>query len=191
MISLKIGGIIAAAFIAGAFVASPELRAYAANTVGSADIINNSIQSVDIKDGEVKTDDIAPSAVGSLRIKDNDVKAQDIAPDAVGASELAADSVGGSELQAVTKLLFGQCVLTNSEATSPLSVHVAMTKDCTIAGTDSDDSVIVTLNDMNVCLDDGLVQSHNGFVRVHIKNECSIEVPPGAGSTIGIVVYDK
>jgi len=40
MISLKIGGIIVAAFIAGAFVASPELRAYAANTIGSSDIID-------------------------------------------------------------------------------------------------------------------------------------------------------
>ena len=30
MINLKIGGIIVAAFIAGAFAASPELRAYAA-----------------------------------------------------------------------------------------------------------------------------------------------------------------
>ncbi len=89
MINLKVGGIIVAAFIAGAFVASPELRAFAANTVGSADIINNSIQSVDIKDGEVKTNDIAPSAVGSLRIKDNDVKAQDLAADSVGTSEIA------------------------------------------------------------------------------------------------------
>jgi hypothetical protein len=43
MINLKIGTLIAAAFIAGAFVASPELRAYAANTVGSADIINESV----------------------------------------------------------------------------------------------------------------------------------------------------
>lgn len=47
--ALKIGGIIVAAFIAGAYLASPELRAYAANTVWSSDIINNSIQSVDIK----------------------------------------------------------------------------------------------------------------------------------------------
>jgi len=40
MISLKIGGIIVAAFIAGAFIASPELRAYAANTVYSTDIVD-------------------------------------------------------------------------------------------------------------------------------------------------------
>ena len=51
MISVKIGGIILAAFIAGAFVASPELRAYAANTIGSSDIIDESILSQDIKNG--------------------------------------------------------------------------------------------------------------------------------------------
>jgi hypothetical protein len=110
---------------------------------------------------------------------------------AEGAGEIAADSVGGTELQGLTKLIFGQCVLTNTEATTDVSTHVAMLKVCNIAGTDSDDSVIVTLNDMNICLDDRFVQSQNGFVRVYIKNECSIEVPPGAGSTIGVIVYDK
>ena len=44
MISLKIGGIIVAAFIAGAFVASPELRAYAANTVYSTDIVDGQVK---------------------------------------------------------------------------------------------------------------------------------------------------
>ena len=89
---------LAAMFMAGAFLASPELRVYAANTIGSADIINNSIQSVDIKDGEVKTDDIAPSAIGSLRIKDNDVKAQDIAPNGVGTSEIADGTIAYADL---------------------------------------------------------------------------------------------
>lgn len=98
MISMKMGAFLLVGFIAGAFIASPDLRAFAANTVGSADIINNSIQSVDIKDGEVKTDDIAPSAIGSLRIKDNDVKAQDIAPNAVGASEIADGTITYADL---------------------------------------------------------------------------------------------
>lgn len=90
MISVKYASIIAvAAFASGSFVASPELRAYAANTVFSTDIkdgevktpdlASNAVISAKIKDGEVKTDDIAPSAIGSLRIKDNDVKAQNLA----------------------------------------------------------------------------------------------------------------
>lgn len=78
MISLKIGGIIAAA-LAGAFLASPELRAYAANMVGSADIIDGSIQSIDIGNGQVK------------------------------AADIATDAVGAAELQGVSKLKFGSC----------------------------------------------------------------------------------
>lgn len=54
--------------MAGAFVASPELRAYAANTIGSADIIDNSIQSADIGDGQVKSADIANSTVTNSKI---------------------------------------------------------------------------------------------------------------------------
>ena len=79
MISLKIGGLILAAFIAGAFIASPELRAYAANTVGSADIIDESILSQDIKNGEVKNSDIAPSAVTNSKIGNNAVTTGKIA----------------------------------------------------------------------------------------------------------------
>jgi len=48
MISLKVGGIIVAAFIAGAFVASPELRAYAANTVYSTDIVDGQVKKTQI-----------------------------------------------------------------------------------------------------------------------------------------------
>ena len=73
MISLRIGGIIVAAFIAGAFVTSPELRAYAAATIGSADIIDNSIQSVDIKNGQVKTADLGGGAVNSAKIADGTI----------------------------------------------------------------------------------------------------------------------
>ena len=94
-----------AAPAAGSFVASPELRAYAANTVFSADIV----------DGEVKTADLAANAVTARKIRDNEVKAAKIATDAVGAAEL----------QGVTKLLFGQCVPNESIKTSLLISGVA------------------------------------------------------------------
>src|SRR5574339_192699 len=63
-----------ATFIAVAFMSSPELQAFAANTVGSIDIIDESIQSVDIKNGQVKNADLAASAVTSGKIKDGEVK---------------------------------------------------------------------------------------------------------------------
>lgn len=202
MISLKMGGFIVAAFIAGAFIASPELRAYAANTVGSADIINNSILSVDIKDGEVKTvdlgndavtsakikngevktDDIAPSAVGSLRIKDNDVKAQDIAPDAVGASEL----------QGVTKLIYTECTVTLS---SPIPAGGIVSFGCTVSGADIDDTVIATFNRAS-----GGTSAYDCFaltaanpqpfgVTLILRNVCSVPVTLGTWTT-AVIVYD-
>ena len=63
----KILGMLAVAFVAGSFVASPELMAYAAATIGSAEIIDESIQSIDIKNGQVKASDIATDAVGAWK----------------------------------------------------------------------------------------------------------------------------
>src|SRR5437773_9111915 len=88
MISLKIGGIIVAAFIAGAFVASPELRAYAANTVYSTDIV----------DGQVKTPDIATSAVTNSKIASSAVTNSKIGTYAVSNSKLATNSVSSSKI---------------------------------------------------------------------------------------------
>jgi hypothetical protein len=43
----KILGIVAA-FVTGSFVASPELRAYAANTVFSSDIVDGEVKKADL-----------------------------------------------------------------------------------------------------------------------------------------------
>src|SRR5262245_26395355 len=89
-ISIKnVYGLVAASFFAGAFIASPELRAFAANTVASIDIVDESILSADIRNGEVKAQDLAGNAVTSGKIKDGEVKLADIGQDAVEGSEIA------------------------------------------------------------------------------------------------------
>ena len=98
MISLKIGGMVVAAFIAGAFIASPELRAYAAATVTSADIVDGTIQSIDIGSGQVKNSDIAGSAVTGSKIASNAVTTNKIADGQVMAADIAADAVSNSKL---------------------------------------------------------------------------------------------
>jgi hypothetical protein len=161
MISIKVGAAIAAAFIAGAFIASPELRAYAANTVGSSDIINESILSADIKNGEVK------------------------------AADIATDAVGAAELQGVTKLLFGQCVLTSEESARTVGGTGTMTVDCTISGIDSDDYAMATLKTGNNCF--GVVRAtptDTGDVLVVLQNGCDFSGSVGTGS-IAVLVYDK
>src|SRR5205807_10645618 len=72
--------------------------AYAANTIGSSDIIDESIQSVDLKNGEVKTDDLAPSAVNSGKIQDGHVLGIDIAAGAVDGNSVLDESLTSSDL---------------------------------------------------------------------------------------------
>ena len=98
MISLKIGGIIVAAFIAGAFVASPELRAYAANTIASSDIIDESILSQDIKNGEVKSSDIGTSAVINSKIAPNAVTYSKINPNTIDGSKIKDGAIGYADV---------------------------------------------------------------------------------------------
>ena len=173
MISLKVGGFIVAAFIAGAFIASPELRAYAANTV----------LSTDIKDGEVKTPDLANNAVTAAKIKDGEVKAAEIATDAVGAAELAG----------VTKLLFGECTVT---VNTPIAAGGAIGPACLISGIDLDDRVIAILNksnnpSANECINTSSAYSRGEEgVEMIMRNECSVPVTLGT-ATIGVMVYDK
>ncbi len=94
MTNLRNAFIIAAAgIVAGAFLASPELRAYAVATITSADIVDGTIQSVDIGSGQVKSSDIGGSAVTSAKIKDGAVKAADIGDGEITSSEIASSFI--------------------------------------------------------------------------------------------------
>jgi hypothetical protein len=173
MINTKMGVFLLVGFIAGAFIASPELRAYAANTVFSTDIV----------DGQVKTADLANNAVTAAKIKDGEVKAAEIATDAVGAAELAG----------VTKLLFGECTVT---VNTPIAPGKAIGPPCLISGLDLDDRVIAILNKSNnpsaiTCIDTSSAYSRGvEGVEMILRNECSESVTLGT-ATIGVMVYDK
>jgi len=172
VISTKFTSIVAvAAFVSGSFIASPELRAYAANTVFSTDIV----------DGQVKTADLGGNSVTAAKIKDGEVKA----------AEIASDSVGGSELIGVTKLLFGQCVLTSSEYSTNLDPGIGTFVTCTISGVDNDDSAVATFNDGNSCIVVARTATLSGEVHVAIRNACPTAQTAGAGSMIAVIVYDK
>lgn len=171
MDNVKMYAIIAAAFIAGAFVASPDLRAYAANTVFSADIV----------DGEVKTADLASNSVTAAKIKDGEVKA----------AEIGADAVGGSELIGVSKLLFGQCLADSTEGNVQVFGGDSLSVQCMISGVDSDDSAIAAKNSGNNCFDIRTVGVDNDLVTVVFKNACSNVAKLGIGTAISVLVYDK
>jgi hypothetical protein len=52
--------------------------AYAANTIGSSDVIDNSLLSRDVHNGTLVADDLAVNTIGSGRIKDNSLTMNDI-----------------------------------------------------------------------------------------------------------------
>ena len=153
--------------MAGAFVASPELRAYAAATITSADIVNETIKSEDIKNSEVKAADIGSSAVGS--------------------SEIAANSVGASELIGVTKLQFRECTQTSA---SSLSSGSSWIFNCSSTGTESGDSVVATVSDSStICFAITRAEATTNNVDMYIMNVCNSSVAPGT-MTFSIIVYD-
>jgi hypothetical protein len=107
--------------------------AYAANTVGSSDIIDESILSQDVKNSEVKSVDIANQQVTSADVKDDSlpngglgsidlaaasVGSDEIATDAVKATEIANDSIDTGEI--VDNSLFASDLGTNSVGASEL-----------------------------------------------------------------------
>jgi hypothetical protein len=163
--------IVAVAFVAGSFIASPELRAYAVRTITSQDIVNETIQSVDIKDG--------------------DVMASEIATDAVGSNEIATDAVGASEIAGATKLIFAQCSPTVTQETTIMDPGDVVLVECSIAGVELGDSVIVTLNNAPAAFEarNALILL-NDVVTIPVENESDTTSQPMGNVFIAVIVYD-
>ena len=87
--------------------------AYAANTIGSTDIINGQVKSVDIGNDEVTSADVRddmlangglapvdlqPGAVGTSEVANSSVRGADIATGAVNSAEVADESLSGGDI---------------------------------------------------------------------------------------------
>jgi hypothetical protein len=72
--------------------------AYAANTIGSDDIIDESIQGIDIKNGQVRSADILNGGVGSVDLGADSVNATQIADGSVGTLDLGSNAVTGAKV---------------------------------------------------------------------------------------------
>src|SRR3954453_328351 len=71
---------------------------YAADTIGSSDVIDESLLSQDIKDGEVKTSDLRNSSVTSLKINNGSVLTSEIGANAVDRSKIRDGNVFTNDL---------------------------------------------------------------------------------------------
>jgi hypothetical protein len=72
--------------------------AYAAATIGSDDVIDNSLRSEDIKNETLRGGDLATNTIGSTRIIDDTLTADDIKNGTIGSSDIAANSLGGGRI---------------------------------------------------------------------------------------------
>ncbi|MGI0012850.1 MAG: hypothetical protein ACREBU_05310, partial [Nitrososphaera sp.] len=87
---------------------------------------------------------------------------------------IAVDAVGGSEIIGVTKLLFGKCMLTSTEASTSVAAGGNIIIDCSISGADSNDAVSATLNHGNGCFEVEQAEPGSGVVGVNLHNDCII-----------------
>lgn len=167
VINVKTLGIVVAAFVAGSFVASPELRAYAANTVFSTDIV----------DGQVKTADLANNAVTAAKIKDGEVKA----------AEIAANAVGASEIIGVSNLIFSECTISSTSVLSPGTANI---ETCNVGGAGSGDIAIATIQSNGIeCFAIRGVTVITDGVWVTFGNTCAHSSTLGT-VRVGIIVFD-
>ncbi len=68
------------------------------NSVRSAQIVDGTVRTVDLRDNAVNSAKIAPDAVGSEEIAENAVSSSEVAPDSLNASDLGPASVTSSEV---------------------------------------------------------------------------------------------
>jgi hypothetical protein len=90
------------------FVALGGTGAYAAETIGTDDVINDSLLSEDIKNATLTGGDLREGTIGSGRVaddaltstdvKDDTLTAADIKNGAIGSSDIAANSLGGGRI---------------------------------------------------------------------------------------------
>ena len=69
-----------------------------ADTISSADIINNEVKTQDIRDANVTTADVHADSITPGKIADGEVGSADVLDDSLGAADLGVDSVGTAEL---------------------------------------------------------------------------------------------
>jgi hypothetical protein len=69
------------------------------NTVRSAQIVDGTVRTVDLRDNAVSSPKIVPDAVGSPQIAENAVASPEVAPESLTSADLGNASVGTTEVQ--------------------------------------------------------------------------------------------
>jgi hypothetical protein len=70
------------------------------DAVGAEEIAENAVSSPEVAQDSLTAGDLAPASVTSSEVADQSLTANDLGPDSVGSSEVAANSVGAEEIAA-------------------------------------------------------------------------------------------
>jgi len=181
---VKFGAIVVAAFVSGAFVSSPDLRAYAANTVFSTDIVDGEVKTADIANNAVTNAKIAGNAISTSKINDGAIKTADIGDGEVKASDISTDAVGADELQGVSKLQFTTCSANLSNSIIPGGSVVA---ECSIPGLIGSDHVLLEREAGASCFAVVDVLPHTAGATVIMRNVCTVSSTPSTVEFAAIV----
>ncbi|HEX8102589.1 MAG TPA: hypothetical protein VF533_08255 [Solirubrobacteraceae bacterium] len=103
------------------FVSLGGTGAYAANTIGSADIVDESIQSVDLKNGQVKRADVAADAIDASRVANGSLTPYDIQPESLSSGRIT--GLDGSDVD--QNGLTGNDILESSLGEVPSAAKLA------------------------------------------------------------------
>jgi hypothetical protein len=95
----------------------------APDAVGSAQIAENAVASPEVAPDSLTASDLGPASVTSSEVADQSLTSDDLGPDSVGASEIAANSVGSSELGTITVRTNAQAIA--KDANGSVSVNCA------------------------------------------------------------------
>lgn len=167
-------------FVAGSFVASPELHTCAAANWTSEDIADETIQSVDIKNAEVKTADIAAGSVTRGKLANGAVDSAKISDGTITELDLAADSVGASEMTGVSKLVFTECTNSHSGNIAPGENIIF---GCTVPESFPGDRALATIstgeNFHSTCFAITRTFVANQAVSLALRNVCTTNAAPG------------
>ncbi len=80
------------------FVALGGTSAYAIDTIGSSDVINESLLSEDIKNLQVGTSDLALGAVFGTRIRDNGILSNHIVDNTITSADINDGAIAGADI---------------------------------------------------------------------------------------------
>ena len=80
------------------FVALGGTSAYAANTIGSEDVVNDSLMSEDVQNGTLTRSDLAPSTLTGTYVLDDSLSFHDLAPGTIVNSRLADNGVNSAKV---------------------------------------------------------------------------------------------